>query len=541
MTTVATTSASTNTKMEKMTDGQHGDKSSGNEMSASDYVRQIVLAPVSDVARVTPLDSMARLSARIGCQVQIKREDLQPVHSYKLRGAFNKLVNLTEAQKAAGVIAASAGNHAQGVAYSARRLGMEATIVMPATTPEIKIDAVRALGGNVILHGAAFDDAGAEAKRLSQEKGYTLIPPFDDPQVIAGQGTLAKELLQQNPELDTVFVPVGGGGLLAGVAVYLKHMRPDIRIVGVEAEGSACFQAALKAGELVDLEHVGVFADGVAVKRMGTETFRLARQYTDEVITVDIDQICAAIKDIFEDTRAVAEPAGAVALAGLKKHQQLQGYHDRKLAAVLSGSNLNFHTLRYISERCELGERREALLAVTIPECRGSFRRFCMGMDGRPVTEFNYRYCPNGQAHVFVGVQLHNVDGELEKIKADLVGKDYSVDDYSNNELAKLHVRYMMGGSPPGLDDERLFNFEVPEYPGALMRFLELLGEKWNISLFHFRNHGASVGQALAGFQVPDDEMPVFVEHLEKLGYRYSDESNNPAYKMFLASRSQGL
>lgn len=511
---------------------------STSERSAAEYVRQIVLAPVADVALTTPLDQMDRLSQRLGCEVQIKREDLQPVHSYKLRGAYNKLINLSPQQKAAGVVAASAGNHAQGVVYSARRLGIEATIVMPETTPDIKVDAVRALGGNVVLHGAAFDDAGKEAKRLSAEKGYTLIPPFDDPHVIAGQGTLAKELLQQNPEVDTVFIPVGGGGLLAGVAVYLKQMRPDIRVVGVEAEGSACFAAALAAGELVELEHVGAFADGVAVKRMGEETFRLARQYTDEVVQVDVDQICAAIKDIFEDTRAVAEPAGAVALAGLKKHQQQHGYHGRKLAAVLSGSNLNFHTLRYISERCELGERREALLAVKIPECRGSFRRFCMAMGGRAVTEFNYRYCPDAEAHVFVGVQLRNADAELEQIKADLRAGGYWVDDYSNNELAKLHVRYMMGGSPPGLGTERLFNFEVPEYPGALMKFLEVLGEKWNISLFHFRNHGASVGQALAGFEVPDDELRVFIKHLDRLGYLYTDESQNPAYKMFLASRN---
>ncbi|MCV6606345.1 MAG: threonine ammonia-lyase, biosynthetic, partial [Porticoccaceae bacterium] len=313
---------------------------------------------------------------------------------------------------------------------------IQATIVMPETTPEIKVDAVRALGGNVVLHGAAFDDAGAEARRLSEEKGWTMIPPFDDPQVIAGQGTLAKELLQQNPELDTVFVPVGGGGLLAGVAVYLKQMRPDIKIVGVESDGSACFAAALEAGKLVDLNHVGVFADGVAVKRMGEETYRLAKEYTDEVVQVDVDQICAAIKDIFEDTRAVAEPAGAVALAGLKKHQQMHGYSGRNLAAILSGSNLNFHTLRYISERCELGERREALLAVKIPECKGSFRRFCGAMGGRAITEFNYRYVPDTEAHIFVGVQLHDADRELPALKQELEAKDYWVDDYSDNELA---------------------------------------------------------------------------------------------------------
>lgn len=507
-------------------------------LSAAEYLRQILLAPVGRVALVTPLDEMSRLSERLGNEVFLKREDIQPVHSYKLRGAYNKLVNLSADQKAAGVVAASAGNHAQGVVYSAQRLGIEATIVMPETTPDIKVEAVKALGGNVILHGAAFDDAGKEARRLSEEKGWTLIPPFDDPDVIAGQGTLAKELLQQNPEVDTVFVPVGGGGLLAGVAVYLKQMRPDIRIVGVEADGSACFAAALEAGAPVELEHVGVFADGVAVKRMGEETFRLAKEYTDEVIQVDVDQICAAIKDIFEDTRAVAEPAGAVALAGLKKHQQIHSYQGRKLAAVLSGSNLNFHTLRYISERCELGEKREALLAVKIPECKGSFRRFCMAMGGRPVTEFNYRLVPDAEAHVFVGVQLRNADVELDQIKADLAAKNYSVEDYSNNELAKLHVRYMMGGSPAGLSNERLFNFEVPETPGALMRFLEVLGDKWNISLFHFRNHGASVGQALAGIEVPDEEMEDFLEHLQRLGYLYTDESKNPAYKMFLASRS---
>ncbi|MGS2723892.1 threonine ammonia-lyase, biosynthetic [Porticoccus sp. GXU_MW_L64] len=511
--------------------------SDGEYQSASEYLRQILLAPVGEVAVVTPLSDMPRLSQRLQNTVSIKREDRQPVHSYKLRGAYNKLVNLSAQQKAAGVVAASAGNHAQGVVYSATRLGIDATIVMPETTPEIKVEAVRALGGNVVLHGAAFDDAGAEARRLSEEKGWTLIPPFDDPDVIAGQGTLAKELLQQNPELDTVFVPVGGGGLLAGVAVYLKQMRPDIKIVGVESDGSACFAAALEAGKLVDLEHVGVFADGVAVKRMGEETYRLAKEYTDEVIQVDVDQLCAAIKDIFEDTRAIAEPAGAVALAGLKKHQQIHGYTGRNLAAILSGSNLNFHTLRYISERCELGERREALLAVKIPERKGSFREFCGAMGGRAITEFNYRYVPDTEAHIFVGVQLQDADRELPALKQELESQDYWVDDYSDNELAKLHVRYMMGGSPKGLENERLFNFEVPETPGSLMRFLEVLGDKWNISLFHFRNHGASVGQALAGIEVPDAEKGEFIEHLDRLGYIYTDESDNPAYQVFLASR----
>jgi threonine dehydratase len=514
---------------------------SGSEqtpLTAADYLRKILLAPVHEVAKVTALDSMKKLSKRLNNTVWLKREDTQPVHSFKLRGAYNKLASLTQAERDVGVVAASAGNHAQGVALSAQHLGIDARIVMPKTTPDIKVSAVKGWGAEVILHGETFDEASAESRRLTTEYGYTQVHPFDDPEVIAGQGTVAGELLQQLHDIDTVFIPVGGGGLLAGMSVYLKQLRPEIRIVGVEAEEAAGFDAAMKAGELVTLDEVGLFADGCAVKRMGEETFRLCQQYSDEVITVTNDQICAAIKDIFEDTRAIAEPAGALALAGLKKYQQVNEPEGKNLVAILSGANTNFHTLRYISERCELGEQREALLAVEIPEEKGSFKRLCGILGKRSITEFNYRYANGGKAHVFIGVQLSDGPEELAVIKQELADAGYEAHDYSNNELAKLHVRYMMGGSPQGLQNERLFDFEIPEIAGALMHFLELLGEKWNITLFHFRNHGASIGLALAAFEVPEEERKLFREHLNQLGFAHSEETDNPAYQTFLASKS---
>jgi threonine dehydratase len=506
-------------------------------LTPADYLRKILLAPVHEVAKVTALSPMNKLSGRLNNHVWLKREDTQPVHSFKLRGAYNKLASLTQAEKEVGVVAASAGNHAQGVALSAQHLGINARIVMPKTTPEIKVSAVRGWGAEVILHGETFDEASVESRRLATEFGYTQVHPFDDPDVIAGQGTIAGELLQQLHDIDTVFIPVGGGGLLAGMSVYLKQLRPEIRIVGVEAEEAAGFNAAMEAGELVTLDEVGLFADGCAVKRMGEETFRLCQQYTDEVVTVTNDQICAAIKDIFEDTRAIAEPAGALALAGLKKYQQSKQPKNKNLVAILSGANTNFHTLRYISERCELGEQREALLAVQIPEQKGSFKHLCGVLGKRSITEFNYRYTNADKAHVFIGVQLRDGQEELAIIKQELASAGYDTHDYSNNELAKLHVRYMLGGSPQGLKNERLFDFEIPEVAGALMHFLELLGEKWNISLFHFRNHGASVGLALAAFEVPEEERVIFREHLNKLGYQHTEETDNPAYLTFLASK----
>jgi len=508
------------------------------ELTAADYLRKILLAPVHEVAKVTALDSMKKLSKRLNNNVWLKREDTQPVHSFKLRGAYNKLASLSQAEKDVGVVAASAGNHAQGVALSAQHLGIDACIVMPKATPDIKVSAVKGWGAKVILHGDTFDEASTESRRLTVEYGYTQVHPFDDPEVIAGQGTVAGELLQQLHDIDTVFIPVGGGGLLAGMAVYLKQLRPEICIVAVEAEEAAGFDASMKAGELVTLSEVGLFADGCAVKRMGEETFRLCQQYTNEVVTVTNDQICAAIKDIFEDTRAIAEPAGALALAGLKKYQQINESEGKNLVAILSGANTNFHTLRYISERCELGEQREALLAVEIPEQKGSFKRLCGILGKRSITEFNYRYANGGKAQVFIGVQLNDGPEELVVIKQELVDAGYEACDFSNNELAKLHVRYMLGGAPQGLKNERLFDFEIPEVPGALMHFLELLGEKWNISLFHFRNHGASIGLALAAFEVPEEERKLFRVHLNQLGFAHTEETDNIAYKMFLASKN---
>ncbi|PST98306.1 threonine ammonia-lyase, biosynthetic [Photobacterium iliopiscarium] len=504
-------------------------------LSGADYLRNILRAPVYEVAQVTPLQSMTRLSARINNHVQLKREDRQPVHSFKLRGAYNMMTQLTESQRQAGVIAASAGNHAQGLALSSQKLGVNATIVMPRTTPDIKVDAVRGFGGNVILHGNNFDEAKTHAEMLAQQHGYTFIPPFDHPAIIAGQGTIGIELVQQNGHLDYVFVPVGGGGLAAGVSVLLKQLLPEIKVIGVEAEDSACLKAALDAGQPVTLDQVGMFADGVAVKRIGNETFRLCEQYLDDVITVSSDEICAAVKDIFEDTRAIAEPSGALSLAGLKKYAEQQQLQQRHLAAILSGANLNFHGLRYVSERCELSEKREGLLAVTIPERPGAFLEFCHLIGGRAVTEFNYRYNNSKLANVFVGVRLLQGQLELDQIIADLHQGGYPVMDLSDDEMAKVHVRYMIGGRPSKPLQERLYSFEFPEYPGALTKFLSTLGGQWNISLFNYRNHGADYGRVLCGFELADHDLLSFTCHLRKLGYHWHDETDNPAYTFFLA------
>ncbi|EHU8077493.1 threonine ammonia-lyase, biosynthetic [Vibrio cholerae] len=503
--------------------------------TGAEYLRQILRSPVYEVANVTPLQTMPRLSARIGNQVQIKREDRQPVHSFKLRGAYNMVSHLTEAQKAAGVIAASAGNHAQGMALSGTKLGIKTTIVMPRTTPDIKVEAVRGFGGEVLLHGSNFDEAKAEAERLSKEQGYTFVPPFDHPLVIAGQGTIGMEMLQQNGHLDYIFVPVGGGGLAAGVAVLVKQLMPEIQVIAVEPEDSACLKAALDAGKPVVLDQVSMFADGVAVKRIGDETFRLCQQYIDGHVTVSSDEICAAVKDIFEDTRAIAEPSGALALAGLKKFAEQQQLKGKQLGTVLSGANTNFHGLRYVSERCELGEKREGLLAVTIPERKGAFFDFCQIIGNRAVTEFNYRYSDDQLANIFVGVRLVGGPEELKSIIHELRQSGYPVQDLSDDEMAKLHIRYMIGGRPSKPLTERLYSFEFPEYPGALLKFLSMLGTHWNISLFNYRNHGADYGRVLCGFELDTPDLGRFSEHLVELGYRYKDETDNPAYRFFLA------
>ncbi|EJL6356667.1 threonine ammonia-lyase, biosynthetic [Vibrio cholerae] len=502
--------------------------------TGAEYLRQILRSPVYEVANVTPLQTMPRLSARIGNQVQIKREDRQPVHSFKLRGAYNMVSHLTEAQKAAGVIAASAGNHAQGMALSGTKLGIKTTIVMPRTTPDIKVEAVRGFGGEVLLHGSNFDEAKAEAERLSKEQGYTFVPPFDHPLVIAGQGTIGMEMLQQNGHLDYIFVPVGGGGLAAGVAVLVKQLMPEIQVIAVEPEDSACLKAALDAGKPVVLDQVSTFADGVAVKRIGDETFRLCQQYIDGHVTVSSDEICAAVKDIFEDTRAIAEPSGALALAGLKKFAEQQQLKGKQLGTVLSGANTNFHGLRYVSERCELGEKREGLLAVTIPERKGAFFDFCQIIGNRAVTEFNYRYSDDQLANIFVGVRLVGGPDELKSIIHELRQSGYPVQDLSDDEMAKLHIRYMIGGRPSKPLTERLYSFEFPEYPGALLKFLSMLGTHWNISLFNYRNHGADYGRVLCGFELDTPDLVRFSEHLVELGYRYKDETDNPAYRFFL-------
>ncbi|MCF2861915.1 threonine ammonia-lyase, biosynthetic [Pseudoalteromonas sp. Cnat2-41] len=503
-------------------------------MAASelDYFRAIIQANMEPLVKFTEVSELTALEQKLGCKVWLKREDQQPVYSFKLRGAYNKLRQLEKGSK---VITASAGNHAQGVALSATELGHQAIIVMPLTTPQIKVNAVRGFGGEVILHGHHFDAAKSHALKLAEQLQAVFVPPFDDPDVIIGQGTIARELMQQLPQLDAVFVPVGGGGLLAGMAVYIKSLRPDIRIIAVEAEESACLQAAMAAGKPVELERVGSFADGVAVKTIGSETFRLAQQFCDEVVTVSGDEICAAVQDIFVSTRAVAEPSGALSLAGLKKWATTQAQQGANLAAVLSGANLNFDRLRHIAERTALGEKNEALLAVTIKEEKGSFKRFCQCLGGRAITEFNYRYAGPGEAQIFVGIGLRQGVSELEELLGELEHQGYHYVDMSDNELAKLHVRYMVGGKPTQQLQERVLRFEFPEYPGALARFLDTLGSKWNISLFHYRNHGAALGNVLAAFEVPGQDYNAFDEHLKRLGYGFVEETGNSCYQQFLA------
>ena len=499
------------------------------------YIKKILGAQVYDVAIETPIDEARFLSKRYGNKILLKREDLQPVYSFKLRGAYNKIVQLTQEQQACGVIAASAGNHAQGVALTAQRLGIDAVIVMPRTTPNIKVASVRARGAKVVLHGDTYDEASLYAKKRSKERGHIYIHPFDDPDVIAGQGTIGMEILRQiSSPIYAVYVPVGGGGLIAGVAAYIKYVRPEVKIIGVEAEDSACMKAALDKGERVVLPEVGIFADGVAVAQAGEETFRIVRQCVDEIITVSTDEICAAIMDIFEDTRSIAEPAGALAVAGLKKHIGQQGLVDETLVAIDSGANVNFDRLRHISERAELGEKREAIIAVTIPERPGSFREFCVALGRRNITEFNYRYVDTLDAQVFVGVQLTEGEAERKELLTKLKDSGYNALDMTDNELAKLHVRHLVGGHATNADSEVIFRFEFPERPGALMKFLQTLGQRWNISLFHYRNHGAAYGRVMVGLQVSCSEKKKAISYLDKLGYLYVEETENPAYQIFL-------
>ncbi|HEC29903.1 MAG TPA: threonine ammonia-lyase, biosynthetic [Gammaproteobacteria bacterium] len=500
------------------------------------YIENILNARVYDVARETPLELVPSLSKRMNCRVYLKREDMQPVFSFKLRGAYNKIAQLSDDVLKKGVICASAGNHAQGVALSANKLGIPAIIVMPLTTPSIKVESVRGYGAEIVLIGDTFDEAYEHCMTLVEEKGLTFIHPFDDPDVIAGQGTVAVEILRQcgDDKIEAIFVPVGGGGLIAGVAVYVKHLRPEIKIIGVEPDDAPSMQQALLKGERVVLDQVGIFADGVAVRQVGEETFRIARQCVDEVILVSTDEICAAIKDIFDDTRAIMEPAGALAVAGLKKHIENSPMRDKTLIAINSGANMNFDRLRHVSERAELGEQREALLAVTIPEKPGSFRKFCEVMGRRGITEFNYRYADNKDAHIFAGVQLQNGEKEKTGLLACLESLGYPVLDMTDNEMAKIHIRYMVGGHAQKVTDELVYRFQFPERPGALLQFLTNMGEDWNISLFHYRNHGADYGRILVGIQVPEDERDVFDQFLQNLGYLYWEEQGNDAYKLFL-------
>ncbi len=499
------------------------------------YLNRILTARVYDVAIESPLDVAPNLSVRIGNNVLLKREDMQPVFSFKLRGAYNKMAKLTPALLKRGVIAASAGNHAQGVALSAQKLGCKAIIVMPVTTPQIKVEAVASRGAKIILHGDSYSDAYLHALQLEQKLKLTFVHPYDDSDVIAGQGTIGMEILRQHGQsIDAIFVPIGGGGLISGVAAYVKAVRPEIKVIGVQPVESDAMSRSIKAGRRVKLEHVGLFADGVAVKQVGQETFRLCRELVDEIILVDTDAICAAIKDVFEDTRTNLEPAGALAIAGAKLYAEREKLKGKTLVAIASGANMNFDRLRFIAERAELGEKREAILAVSIPETPGSFRKFCSLLGQRNITEFNYRYANSKEAHVFVGVQVKD-QSETTKLVTTLGKHKLSTLNFTDNEMAKLHVRHLVGGHAPGLQDEILFRFEFPERPGALMIFLNSMNHSWNISLFHYRNHGADYGRVLIGMQVPHHDKKPLRTFLDNLGYRYWDESDNPAYKLFLS------
>ncbi|MDF0377882.1 threonine ammonia-lyase, biosynthetic [Methylophilus sp. YYY-1] len=498
------------------------------------YREKIEHSHVYAVARHTPLDELPNLSSRLNNRVLLKREDMQPVFSFKLRGAYNKMANLSAEALQRGVICASAGNHAQGVALSAQKMGCRAVIVMPTTTPAIKVNAVRARGAEVVLFGDSYSDAYLHALDLEQREGLTFVHPYDDPDVIAGQGTIALELVQDHAApIEAVFCCVGGGGLLAGMAAYLKAVRPEIKVIGVEAQDAEAMTESLKLGQRVMLEQVGLFADGAAVKQVGEHTFALVQQYVDEMIVVDNDAICAAIKDVFEDTRSILEPAGALAVAGLKAYSQREQCQGKTLVAVASGANMNFDRLRFIAERAELGERREAVFAVTIPETPGAFKRFCRLLGQRNITEFNYRFADTEQAHIFVGLAVHHPT-EADAIAGKLAAAGLPTINLSDNEMAKLHLRHLVGGHAPQVQNEVVYRFEFPEKPGALMNFLESMGHNWNISLFHYRNHGADFGRVLVGMQVPPEDQLAFTQFLQQLGYPYWDESHNPAYRLFL-------
>ena len=499
------------------------------------YVKKILAARVYDVAEESRLVAAPLLSARLGNQVLLKREDEQQVFSFKLRGAYNRMCHLTSEQRARGVVTASAGNHAQGVALGAAQLGIRAVVVMGVNTPEIKVNAVRARGAKVILQGDTYDDAALFAQGLVQEHGYTYVHPYDDPDVIAGQGTIGMEILRQFATPDAIFVPVGGGGLIAGIAAYVKYVRPETLIIGVEAEGSACLTAALRAKRRVRLpaETLDIFADGVSVAQIGEETFRICREHVDDVVTASTDEICAAIKDAFDDTRSVMEPAGALSIAGMKTWVAQHNARNKTLVAILSGANLNFDRLRYVSERADIGEGREVVLAVTIPEKPGAFRKFCRALGKRNVTEFNYRYADSAQAQVFVGLSVAPGGADRTSMVSGLQEGGYQVEDFTDNEMAKLHVRHMVGGRAD-VADEVIYRFQFPERPGALMKFLNVLGDRWNISMFHYRNHGSAWGRVLAGFQVPVKQRKALNGYFDEIGYLYWDETENTAYQRFL-------
>lgn len=501
------------------------------------YIKKILTAPVYDVAIQTPLDPAPNLSARLGRKIWLKREDLQPIFSFKLRGAYAKMASLDMKARKRGVITASAGNHAQGVALAAKKLGIHAVIVMTASTPEIKIKAVQSHGAEVVLHGDMLIEAFEHARKLEKQKNLVFIHPYDDPEVIAGQGTIGMEILRQHSgPIEAIFVPVGGGGLIAGIAAYVKFTRPEVKIVGVEPDDADCLYQAMKAKKRVVLDHVGTFADGVAVRQIGEEPFRIAREFVDEVVRVNIDEICAAIKDVFTDTRSVAEPAGALSVAGAKKYIEKYGTKtgDGDLVAVISGANINFDRLRHVAERTAVGEKREILLSVTLPEKPGGLLKFCELLGKRNITEFNYRYFTSDEAHVFVGLQVQDYATEAEPLLNKLENHGFLALDLTDNELAKEHVRYMVGGRPPRLTDEVLWRFEFPERSGALLKFLTSMNNSWNISLFHYRNHGAAYGRVLIGLQVPKAERNKLQKCIDTLGFEAFDESDNPAYRVFL-------
>jgi threonine dehydratase len=501
---------------------------------ARDYLERILCARVYDVAVETPIDAAPAISARLGNRLLLKREDMQPIFSFKLRGAYNKMSGLSAAALKRGVIAASAGNHAQGVALSAQRLGCKATIVMPVTTPQIKVDAVTARGAEVVLAGDSYDEAYRQAKKLEKGRGLTFVHPYDDPDVIAGQGTIGMEILRQHPgPIHAIFVAVGGGGLIAGIAAYVKRLRPEIKVIGVQPADCNAMARSLEQGRRVALGQVGLFADGVAVKKVGKETFHLARRHVDGMILVGTDAICAAIKDAFEDTRSILEPAGALPVAGAKAYVERTGIEGKTLIAVPSGANMNFNRLRFVAERAEVGERREAILAVTIPERPGSFRKFCAVLGPRNITEFNYRIADANEAQVFVGVGIRSLEETKEIVRA-LQRHGLRTLDLSGDEMAKLHVRHLVGGHAALAKNELVYRFEFPERPGALMQFLSRMRTDWNISLFHYRNHGSDSGRVLVGMQVPKGELPQFRQFLENVGYPFVEETENPAYRLFL-------